>query len=227
MKTEAAQALTALDETGSGLALMFEWRDDRWTHAVEVVLNGEPAAALRSLEDDIHSDWPTSPPFQQLSIELLEGRGRVGFLVGMAGKNHWSGSVEALPRERALVFDIACRTNAAQGCNEHFLGSSYACNLPFHLQDNACEMAVGESSTLLFSAVLFPKDALPNATAQIGRLEQTRLACQPTTCPDEKNSPPGAARSTTIRWKYRLALQDSGACGLPLNEKDATFNRER
>ncbi len=204
MKTEAAQSLTALDETGSGLALTFEWCDDRWAHAVEVVLNGEPAAALRSLEDDIHADWPASPPFQQLSIELLEGRGRVGFLVGMAGKNHWSGSVEALPRERALVFDIACRTNAAQGCNEHFLGSSYAAELPFHLQDGACEMMRNQSSRLLFSA-----EALPGEAAQICRLEQTRLACQPTPCRNEKNSPPGAARSSTIRWKYRLALQDS------------------
>jgi hypothetical protein len=47
----------------------------------------------------------------QLHIEPRpEGR-NVALLVGMAGGNHWSASVESDPASQRLTFDVACRVH--------------------------------------------------------------------------------------------------------------------
>ena len=100
---------------GAALLIEFQKRGDRFQHAVFVRATGPDGGtslleALRSAEGDAGDAWPPSPPLQSLSIENLAGGRRAALLVGMAGRGHWSASIEADDANAALVFDIACRS---------------------------------------------------------------------------------------------------------------------
>ena len=99
---------------GEAITIQFPRSGDRFAHSI--LLDGQPVAT--SLEGGDADDWPPSPPLQQLSIEDL-GNGPVGLLVGMAGRSHWSLSVELQGNE--VVFDAACRIRGDGG----ELGSHY------------------------------------------------------------------------------------------------------
>jgi hypothetical protein len=58
------------------------------------------------LPDDI---WPPSPVLQSLHFEIRSDESQTAMLVGMAGRSHWSMSVEADPKQNRLLFDVACR----------------------------------------------------------------------------------------------------------------------
>jgi hypothetical protein len=77
--------------------------------------------ALASVEGSPEEEWPASPPFQALEVAERTGR-PVALLVGMAGKSHWSASVELDPRARSLRFDVACRVREEDAGS---LGSTY------------------------------------------------------------------------------------------------------
>lgn len=64
---------------------------------------------LESLEGQSGDIWPGSPPLQQLLIESRAEAGHVALLVGMAGRSHWSLSVEPLADRIGFRFDAACR----------------------------------------------------------------------------------------------------------------------
>lgn len=110
--------IQSLDSSGTGLRVAFYRPDhsqDRWGHVIGVVRNAETPEetvfrALPSLEGIARDGWPVSPPLQNLSIEQQD-RGPVALAVGMANQCHWSASIEAIPNERRLIFDIACRVN--------------------------------------------------------------------------------------------------------------------
>lgn len=115
-------ALDATDAFGRTLCIEFVRRNDRYGHAVSVVDSDCHArAVLESVEGSAPDEWPASPPLQSLSIEELAPGRHAALLVGMAGRSHWSASIEAVPGEAAFVFDIACRTS---GGNAE-LGSLY------------------------------------------------------------------------------------------------------
>jgi hypothetical protein len=107
---------------GARLVVEFFERGDRLAHVVSwVSREGQKVDLLESIEGSPVDDWPTSPPLQSLSLESLTDGRRVAFLVGMAGRSHWSASVEPLAATAAIAFDIACRHSAAPG----WLGSQY------------------------------------------------------------------------------------------------------
>ncbi len=107
--------LDATDARGRTLRIEFVRRNDRYGHAVsEVAPDGRARAVLESVEGTARDEWPASPPLQNLSIEELAPGRRAALLVGMAGRSHWSASIEAVPGEAAFVFDIACRTSGGQ-----------------------------------------------------------------------------------------------------------------
>ncbi len=118
-------AMNAVDATSPGgltLRLEFTRRGDRYGHTISVVnQDGRAVPVLESVEGSASDDWPASPPLQNLSIEKLAPGRRAALLVGMAGRSHWSASIEPVPGEPALVFDVACRT----GDSEVSLGSLY------------------------------------------------------------------------------------------------------
>jgi hypothetical protein len=109
--------MEARNALGMGLRVEFERRGDRFGHVILLVMPGEEAVPLlESVEGGPSEDWPPSPPLQSLSIETLPDGRRAALLVGMAGKSHWSASIEAAtPGEAALVFDVACRAGSIGG----------------------------------------------------------------------------------------------------------------
>jgi len=125
--TPAPQSLASLAASGAGLAVQFAWLGDRYQHVVLLQRpDGSTRPLLASVEGNAADDWPESPPLQSLSIErLAEGR-TAALLVGMAGRSHWSASIEARGDGGELVFDLACRHRA----NLAQLGSRYRWLLP-------------------------------------------------------------------------------------------------
>lgn len=106
-----------------GVRVVFFHDGDRIAHRIEVRDDATRgwATALTSLEGRADDAWPASPPFQQLHVE---GRptGPILFLVGMAGKSHWSAAVEAAADRKCVRFDVAVRVQA----RPERLGSVYA-----------------------------------------------------------------------------------------------------
>jgi hypothetical protein len=99
--------------------LCFVWSGDRYAHRLEVTDDGQEPSCFESLEGAPGEAWPPSPALQQLSFQPGASGGQCALLVGMAGKSHWSLSVEA--NESSLVFDVACRVQQSP----EWLGSSY------------------------------------------------------------------------------------------------------
>jgi hypothetical protein len=124
MPTPARQTLTAAD---SGLYVEFAWRGDRYQHVIAIrQADGTRRPLLESVEGSEADDWPPSPPLQSLTIEELANGRTAALLVGMAGRSHWSASIEATPGGGELVFDLACRHSG--NCDQ--LSSRYRWLIP-------------------------------------------------------------------------------------------------
>lgn len=116
--------MATLDASYDGRILRIEMcrRGDRYGHLMSVVeTDGHIEPLLESVEGTASDAWPTSPPLQSLSIEEIAPGRRAALLVGMAGRSHWSASIESVAGDAAFVFDLACRTSEASPR----LGSSY------------------------------------------------------------------------------------------------------
>jgi hypothetical protein len=118
---DASLVLDALDAQGRGLRVRFIRTRDRLRHEVALVSPGGERMLLRSIEGDDQDRWPESPPFQQATRHEVEAGRPAALLVGMAGRSHWSASVEADAAQRRLIFDVACRLSEPAGR----LGSAY------------------------------------------------------------------------------------------------------
>ena len=115
-------------ENGFHLRVEFEWQLDRYGHSISIVdPSGAVTPLLRSIEGGAEDDWPPSPPLQTLSIEKLPDARTVALLVGMAGRSHWSASVEPQNGEARIIFDMACRyaLDAQYPRPPRLLGSCY------------------------------------------------------------------------------------------------------
>lgn len=109
-------------EAGS-LRVSFVRRGDRYGHTIDVAPDDQDwQTVFTSIEGASNESWPKSPPLQQLHIESREAGKTVALLVGMAGPNHWSASIEADPAAATLTFDVACRVRHWPGVR---LGSEY------------------------------------------------------------------------------------------------------
>jgi hypothetical protein len=108
--------LIAAGATGLTLRVEFVWRGDRFGHVLSIVEQDRGVAPLlESIEAHASDLWPPSPPLQSVRIEELAGGRKAALLVGMAGRSHWSASVEPVIGQAALVFDVACRHPAGAG----------------------------------------------------------------------------------------------------------------
>src|SRR5262245_28759161 len=89
------QSISAVDDFGRGLQVEFVWKSDRFGHVISLLdPQREPCAVWESIEGTPAEPWPTSPPFQSLTIQEVSAGRTAALLVGMAGANHWSASVE-------------------------------------------------------------------------------------------------------------------------------------
>src|SRR5262245_5768863 len=91
---------------GCRLQVEFVRREDRYGHIVQIAAGDTVRPLLATVEGTAEDPWPPSPVLQHLRIEDRESSTiatrRVALLVGMAGQNHWSFSVE--PDETAAAF---------------------------------------------------------------------------------------------------------------------------
>ncbi|MBL9083913.1 MAG: hypothetical protein JNK76_19000 [Planctomycetales bacterium] len=93
-----------------GLRVVFFRHGDRIAHRIEVVdpNTNDWLPALISVEGSPDDPWPASPPFQQLHVEQRP-TGPIVFLIGMAGRSHWSAAVDIAADRRSIRFDVAVR----------------------------------------------------------------------------------------------------------------------
>jgi hypothetical protein len=117
-----SEAIEARGDNGIGLRVEFVWRGDRFGHAISWINeDGVAQPLLESIEGLGTDAWPASPPLQSLTLHTLPSGHPAALLVGMAGRSHWSASVEATAGRATLQFDIACRHSA----QPEWLGSRY------------------------------------------------------------------------------------------------------
>lgn len=93
---------------------------DRYSHTIFI----DDIAVATSVDGDAESDWPESPPLQELHSQDIDGD-LVILGVGAAGTGHWSISV-TVGLENAeplgLHFELACRSKLM---DQATLGSEY------------------------------------------------------------------------------------------------------
>lgn len=105
-----------------GLRVVFYRHGDRIAHRIEVAdpETNDWLTAFTSVEGSPDAPWPASPPFQQLHVEERP-TGPIVFLIGMAGRSHWSAAVDIAEDRRSIRFDVAVRLQTSP----EKLGSRY------------------------------------------------------------------------------------------------------
>jgi hypothetical protein len=121
------------------LQAIFERHADRYSHQIICTAADGSQIVWASQEGTPDDTWPASPPLQSLHVETRSDGSQTIMLVGMAGRSHWSMSVEADEQHDRILFDVACRISDPP----HWLGSIYRC---------LSQPAVPLSNHLLFTA---------------------------------------------------------------------------
>lgn len=113
-KSSNVRLMLAAAPTPAGwLEVWFALSGDRFRHQLVHRTDEGEHALVDSVDDGALSDWPPSPPIQQLDDCLL-GQGERGLVaVGLAGTSHWSLAIESKGTE--LWFDVACRISSQPG----------------------------------------------------------------------------------------------------------------
>jgi hypothetical protein len=191
------------------LRVAFEHVGDRFRHVIGLSSAGEFRPLIASVEGDASQAWPPSPPLQQLHVESRGEQGDVALLVGMAGRSHWSLSVEPcggpIGDAVGFIFDVACRSPEVP----QFLGSRYvALKGAWRLEGTDC--AVLESPHAVGRLVIetLPQDQ-PDA-GSVGyamEIDAAELSLALSTPPEAET---GKRSATTARWRYRIHWQSAG-----------------
>ncbi len=189
------------------LVLIVSRLPDRLQHVV-VWQEGETRVELlRSLEGSPDDPWPPSPPLQQLHVERQAGV-RVALEVGMAGRNHWSQSIESLGDRPALRFDSACRLQSPP----LRLGHSWRCadrlGPPQRPSPHALvwPLAGGE---LIVTTELGDRVVVPgHCDVQAGTL-RIEPAAEETALPAATTA--GRVAPRTVRWRFEVAWRGGGS----------------
>jgi hypothetical protein len=175
------------------LRVTYNWDEDRYGHEIAYLEERFATVCLAAEAGREHDPWPASPALQQLSFQDLAPGRRGALLVGMAGKSHWSQSVEVDAATTSLTFDVACRVPA----QPQWLGSSYR---TWH-GDWSGPTPDGRVATgAHLELKIEPATNSPRSRIEVvgGRL---------VVAPDLLNlSPP-----YTVRWKYRLTVRTATA----------------
>lgn len=179
--------IESIDAYGRGLRLVFFKLGDRFAHSIAAIASAGSEAEtitplLTSIEGESATNWPISPPLQSLSIEPRIAS-EVALLVGMAGRNHWSASVEAIEGERRLEFDVACRRSEEVA----ELGSRYR-----WMAD--VQNLVASSCLIDCSIVGHRINILPEMCLAVSKDDELRIQS------------PEQTSKTTSRWKYSISL---------------------
>ncbi len=169
--------------------------DDRLAHGFWWEASSETLDMVRimtSCEGTPQDTWPASSPFQQIVREEIGTEKKLVLLaVGMAGKTHWSGTVEGDAMTEAIAMDFAARVNATPD----FLGSTYFIDDAWTAQLQTTADALNQSVTLTHAeqGVKLVFDSIgPHLVSIDGKkLTLTFQADFPAT-----------KRNQTLRWRY-------------------------
>jgi len=190
----------------AGLVLRFEYRVDRWAHAISVVSPGlDPARAelvlLSSHEGRADDSAPPSPAFQDLRFEPIslatvlasptsgssDEELTVGEfqLFGQCGRQVYSAAVRCTAGQ--IDFDLCVRV---RGGEPYQLSSSYDC-APLASAENGVPLIGGQ-----LRLETIPISNEPVLSCRDEPRDRITLATEPVTLPIKK--------SQTLRWAYRL-----------------------
>lgn len=193
-------------EQEARLVLIVSRLPDRLQHVV-VWQEGETRVELlRSYEGSPDDPWPPSPPLQQLHVERQAGA-RVALEVGMAGRNHWSQSIEPLGDRLALRFDSACRLQSPP----QRLGHTWRCadilGQPQRHSPHALvwRLAGGE---LIVTTELGDGVVVPGHCDERAGMLRIEPAAEETASPTA--TPAGRVAPRTVRWRFEVAWRGSG-----------------
>lgn len=194
LTTAAGQIARPQDDgwlRGGDLAVRFAWRGDRFGHELGVLDGDACLPIVRSLEGTPLDDWPASPALQSLDLNSGPAANTLALLVGMAGKSHWSASVEVHGEE--LRFDIACRRRPH---DLGWLGSTYVALGTPQLQDRrTARITVAGGAAKSAQMVITLDEQFPETRWEVAG--------------DRLRVVPAAAATQvaqTVRWGYRVAL---------------------
>jgi hypothetical protein len=192
--TNQRYTIAATGAKGITLRAAFNWWVDRYGHAISVVhASGRISTVFTSIEGDANDAWPASPPLQSISVEEVASGRNAALLVGMAGRSHWSASVEAIPDQAALVFDVACRIGSVPAK----LGSRYT------VAEGQLVSGPGDKKRE-FAAILLGslgvrvyREHVPGCEAKLRLPESGELVIRPDV---------GETATSTVRWRYRIEV---------------------
>jgi len=193
--TDAALwTLQIVGRDGRGLQVTWFRDDDRLGHEIAVV-NGTMATVCMRAELGREQDpWPASPPLQQCSLEASPVGRRTALFIGMAGKSHWSQSIETDDSTMAaLTFDVACRVQHQPA----WLGSTYRTSQAVQvLSASSVRLAVAEGLDMTLIALTGePPDNSSPCPIEVGG-SQLAIAADLAKL----------RLPSTVRWRYRVAL---------------------
>ena len=187
--------LSATGPKGITLRAAFNWWVDRYGHAISVVhASGKISTVLTSIEGDASEAWPASPPLQSISVEEVASGRNAALLVGMAGRSHWSASVEAIPGQAALVFDVACRigTLPAKLGSRYTIAEGQLVSGPGDKKREFVAVLLGSLGVRVY------REQVPGCEAKLRLPESGELVIRPDV---------GETATSTVRWRYRVEVR--------------------
>ena len=197
-----------LDSRGNGLFVSCDWENDRFVHTVGIIADTTRIPLLRSREGLPDETWPSSPPLQQVSKQLVDQSPALLGL-GMAGKSHYSTSFllsdPSEKNELQLIVESACSINddvRKNQAEEISLSSSYTL-LPgiesSHGTSDTIQVRQSSASDLPGISLEVLRGTLSHQAdgGTVGnKLAANSLVIAPADCLQEK----------TTQWSYRLQL---------------------
>ena len=174
------------------LLLEFSTQVGRVAHALQYVGEQETVTLLESVEGT-DEDWPPSPPYQQLSVEPTAEGGEIAFLVGMAGRSHWSASIQ--PLEQGFLFEVACRARE----QPEQLGSIYRLG-------ETCQAIQSNSEPQRINRLTLPQGVL--IIQCLDQQPPATIAWEQRACRVMLPSP-STSLPSTFQWSYRIEFETS------------------
>ncbi len=191
-------SLDAVDTSGCGLRVVFFRCKDRLAHRIVVVHGAATDILFQSREGNGGQAFPPSPALQQADFQPRAKMPAVGLLLGMAGRNHWSLSVQAYPIQRRLVFDVACA--CPYETNVQF-ETTYTLKTPYSLschspdrQRRGLELEI-DLPTGFQSVYCGSMESGSDVTASMDQRNKYLMM-----------SPTNASWPGTVRWQYEIQL---------------------
>jgi hypothetical protein len=183
---------------GVSFGLEFTSQADRFGHQVFARSDSweSDLVLYNSIEGDEHSNWPPSPPLQDVHQQVI-GDQAVVMAVGMAGASHWSAACSLRENDQRIGFhfDIACRIK-----NEpDWLGSTYL------RPNNEAESKHPNSALSDFDVQVLAIE-VDGSAAKISEGGQQLVITAGPESGEEKPQIAGSLKSPsrTIRWQYLL-----------------------